>query len=133
MADEGVIDLDAVRAAYLEEHPVAYRSLRLYGRDWKIRDLPNVFSIMDLAEDGSQVSFMLGYVEASQRDDFEKALRSDEFLDEHMLESVLNALTGGEVGRPTEPSSSSDTSSPTDGTNSTDTSSNEEPTEPSES
>ena len=127
MGDESplVIDLDAVRAAHLEANPVTYRTLRLYGRDWRVRDLPNVFTIIDLTEDGSQVSFILGYAEASQRTEFEKALRSDEHLDEAMLEVLLNALTGSELGRPTVPSTSSDSSSQTDGTNSTADSSSE--------
>lgn len=124
--DTHVIDLDAVRAAHREKNPPSYRVLRLYGRDWKIRPLPNVFTLLDMTEGGSQAQFLLGYVDATQRSDFEKALREDEDLDEEMLTAIMDALMNQETGRPTVPSPSSEGSSSPDGTTSTETSSSEE-------
>lgn len=115
-------DLDAVRAAHIEANPLQYRTLKLYGREWNIRELPNVFTILDFADrggSGGQVNFLLGFVAAEQREEFAEALRSDEHLDEKLLEALTDFLIKGVVGRPTEPSSPSGGSSSETGITST--------------
>ena len=120
-----VLDLDQVRAAYISDHPMEYRTLKLYGREWAVRMDPNVVILMEFAGSGgidAQVDFIMGYIRSDQREDFRIALRADEYLNEEMLERLINWFTQQSTGRPSEPSSASEPSSSPSGENSTDTS-----------
>lgn len=127
MADEvtDTIDLDAVRAAHIEANPLTYRSLTLYGRQWRIRQEPNTATLLRFSDGGGvkgQVSFMLGYVHAEERDAFWEALEADEHLDEVLLEKIVDVLMGNGAAAPGGTPSTSDAPSSNSGTNSTEAS-----------
>lgn len=127
MADEvtDTIDLDAVRSAHIEANPLTYRTLTLYGRKWQIRKEPNTATLLRFSDGGGvkgQVSFMLGYVHAEERDAFWEALEADEHLDEVLLEKIVDVLMGNGAAAPGGTPSTSDAPSSNSGTNSTEAS-----------
>lgn len=130
MADADVLDLDAVRAARIEEHPIEYRELKLYGRIWHIRTNPNIATLLVFADGGGtkgQMEFLLGYVQADERDAFREAITADEYFDEEMLGAVTDFFTGNTVGKDSEKSSTSEPSSSPITPNLTDASLSEAP------
>lgn len=115
MAD--VFDLDEVRAAYIAENPMEYRTLKLYGRDWRVRMNPNVAVLLSFADGGGakgQLDFILGYIHADEREAFREALESDEFFDESLLGRLIDWFTKASTGNGSPDSAPSESpSSPT--------------------
>lgn len=127
MADDAdVIDLDAMLAARAEKEAIddeiEYRPMRLYGRLWRVRAIPNAFALMRAGSGdlGGATDFLLGFVHVNERDDFRRALLADEHLGDDKIAAILDLMSNAEVGRPTTGPSPSTESSPDTGPSSTD-------------
>ena len=121
MADN-VFNLDEVRAAHIEANPTLYRTLRLYDRDWRVRETPNAFALLGFIDGGGiggQIKFLTGFIHADEREGFVAALEADEYLDENLLGKIIDYLTGNLVGKDGENSSTSEQSPSPSGENST--------------
>lgn len=114
--EEVAFDMDAVRAAYIEEHPIEFTTLGLYGQVWHIKPDPNLVATLDLiGDDTQQLDFFISYVKGDEQDKLRDLMKKDDFMDQDQLAKLLDWLTTRTVARPTEPSSSSEPGSPETG------------------
>jgi hypothetical protein len=119
-----VFDLDAVRAAHVEENPLEYDELKLYDRMWKVKTDPNVVSGLEMYGDETQIlDFFLSYVAGDEREELKKKMVEDDHMDDVMIGRLMDWILDRTVARPTVPSSPSGDGSSTTGDGSRDASS----------
>ena len=107
MAGDSEFDMDAVRAAHVDEvGEIPWRTMKLYDREWRVSYEANLIGGLEMiSKDGNlgQFNFLMGWIHPEERADFVQALYADPYLDGDLLGKITDFLMNNVAARPTTP------------------------------